>query len=343
MATQLQGTGAEVVGVDLSEASLSIVRERAAARGLENITLVRGRLEDLPSLGLDPFDYVVSVGVLHHLPSPAAGLAAIRSVLKPGGGLAIMVYGQYGRTAIYQLQTLLRLVAPDSLPAAERIRIARDIATGLHPDHWAQLGKGSWMGEVDLHGDAGLFDVLLHSTDRAYTVPEVYAWLAGAGLRMAEFVVPTLYNPDLYGTKTDFSGFTEMERQAAAELLNGRIQKHTFFATPEDSEPPAPPALDDESAVPTWLTYDVEGIIRRQLNERPELDLEFEGLRFRLTLDPLRRAFLKRVDDKTPLGTIMAELSAKYPSTKPAELTRKWCDLYQGLRVFNLLGLFPAR
>ncbi len=39
------------------------------------------------TLGLGTFDYAVSTGVLHHLASPDAGLAAIRDVLAPAGGM----------------------------------------------------------------------------------------------------------------------------------------------------------------------------------------------------------------------------------------------------------------
>lgn len=97
------------------------------------------------------------------MPSPAAGLAAIRDILKPGGGAGIMVYGQYGRTAIYQLQSLFQLIAPPTLPTAERIRIVRNALSGLHATHWAQLGKDSWTGEISAQGDAGLFDLAASS------------------------------------------------------------------------------------------------------------------------------------------------------------------------------------
>jgi 2-polyprenyl-3-methyl-5-hydroxy-6-metoxy-1,4-benzoquinol methylase len=50
---------------------------RAAARGLDNIAFEEGSILELPRSGLGPFDYVDCCGVLHHLPDPAAGLAAL--------------------------------------------------------------------------------------------------------------------------------------------------------------------------------------------------------------------------------------------------------------------------
>ena len=342
MAMQLAKVGGQVVGIDLSKASLEITRTRAAARGLSNLTLLQGRIEELPSLGLEPFDYVVSAGVLHHMPSPAAGLAAIRDILKPGGGAGIMVYGQYGRTAIYQLQSLFQLIAPPTLPTAERIRIVRNALSGLHATHWAQLGKDSWTGEISAQGDAGLFDLLLHPQDRAYTVPDVYEWLASVDMRLASWLLPYQYQPEYYAPRVDMSGLSQPEREAAAELFNGRLMKHTFFVARVEEETPPPPALDDLTAVPTWLIEGVEAIVRPQLETRRELAFEFDALQFRFLLDPFRRAFLKLVDGERSLGSILDEMAPRFATHSKAELIAKWSDLQQGLEMFNVLGLYAA-
>ncbi|MBA4181838.1 MAG: hypothetical protein C0506_14705 [Anaerolinea sp.] len=341
MAAQLQPMGAQVVGIDLSEASLSITRERAAARGLTNITLILGRVEDLPSLGLAPFDYAVSNGVLHHLPSPADGLAAIRDVLKPDGGAHIMVYGQHGRSATYQLQALFRLLAPPALAAAERIRIVRDTLSTLPPTHWRELARNGLPREV--LQDADIFDLYLHPADRAYTVPEIHDWLAEAGMSLVRWLLPHLYSPESYSAKLDVSHLSVPEREAAAELLNSRMAKHSFFARADSAETLAPARLDDETAIPTWLLHDANGLIRPQLEVKRELELEIEGIQYRFLLDPFRRAFLKLVDGERPLGAIMAETEARLPKMRPGERMESWYRLYQGLEMFNLLGLFPAR
>ncbi len=87
---------------------MAIARARAEARGLTNIVWERGSLLDLPSFGLGTFDYIDCCGVLHHLPDPAAGLAALVSVLAPGGGMGLMVYAPHGRTGVYMAQDALR-------------------------------------------------------------------------------------------------------------------------------------------------------------------------------------------------------------------------------------------
>ena len=106
------GRPGEVVWLDRSAAARQVAEARARARGRTNIRFVSGSLLDLPTLGLGAFDYIDCCGVLHHLPDPAAGLAALAGALAPGGGLGLMVYAPHGRTGVYMLQDALGLLAP---------------------------------------------------------------------------------------------------------------------------------------------------------------------------------------------------------------------------------------
>ena len=341
-AHQLRNSGAEVVGLDLSEASLAITRARLQARGLEGVKLVQGRIEEVGSLGLGTFDYIISAGVLHHLPSPAAGLAALVGVLRPRGALGLMVYGRYGRTAIYQLQELFRLLAPASLPAPERVHRARLVLSRLGADHWASLARGAWEGEVQEFGDAGLFDLFLHSTDRAYSVPEVHHWLDEAGLRLVRFDAPVLYRPESYGGSAEhFAHLSPVERQAAAELLNGHLRKHTFYAVRRDDAPAAPPASSDEGAVPTWLHADTGAGISKQLEAGQTLSLNYEGVGYQQALTPVTRALLLAVDGRKTMGELIDQVQARFPKEPRAGLLATWAQLVDATSILSLLGMFP--
>jgi SAM-dependent methyltransferase len=342
-AHQLRDTGGEVVGLDLSDASLAITRARLQARGLDGVRLVRGRIEEVGRLDLGTFDYIISAGVLHHLPSPEAGLVALVSVLRPGGALGLMVYGRHGRTAVYQLQELLRLLAPDTLPARERVIRARQALSQLRPDHWAALVPNSWKPEIEEYGDAGLFDLLLHSTDRAYTVPEVHTWLASAGLRLCRFDAPLLYDPSVYGQAPQLvAHLSAAERQAAAELLNGHLRKHTFYAVRRDAAVATPPASDDERAVPDWLRADSAGL-RRQIESGNALSLNYEGLAYEQELAPAPRALLLAIDGQKTLGEILDDVQARFPAQSRADLAASWVQLVEATSILSLLGMFPPR
>src|SRR5258708_33290836 len=125
LAQQMARAGREgtVTWLDRSAAALKIAQTRAAARGLTNILWEQRSLLDLPASGIGPFDYIDCCGVLHHLPDPAAGLRALLSVLAPGGGIGLMVYAPYGRTAVYMMQEALRRLAPPTEPPPPRLYI----------------------------------------------------------------------------------------------------------------------------------------------------------------------------------------------------------------------------
>lgn len=182
LATRLARAGrpGQVTWLDRSAAAGAIARKRAEARGLTNVTSVRGSLLDLPSRGLGPFDYIDCRGELHHSPDPAAGPAAPVSVLAPGGGLGLMVHAPHGRTGVSMAQNALRCLAPPDLRLAERVEIARRFVRALHPEHW--LARNARPKDHIAGGDAGIVDPQLHARDRPYTVPELLALRDGAEL-----------------------------------------------------------------------------------------------------------------------------------------------------------------
>lgn len=74
------------VAVDLSPAMLRRARKRAARRGLRGIEFVESKAEELP-LEDASADLFLSFWGLHCFPDPAAAVAEIGRVLKPGGRL----------------------------------------------------------------------------------------------------------------------------------------------------------------------------------------------------------------------------------------------------------------
>jgi SAM-dependent methyltransferase/uncharacterized protein YbaR (Trm112 family) len=80
--------GAEVVAVDLSQAVESAY---ANTRNVGVVHVVQADLFNLP-FRKESFDYVFSIGVLHHTPDPKGAFNAIVPLLKKGGRMAVWVY-----------------------------------------------------------------------------------------------------------------------------------------------------------------------------------------------------------------------------------------------------------
>ncbi|MFN9684810.1 MAG: class I SAM-dependent methyltransferase, partial [Cyanobacteriota bacterium] len=79
--------GATVLAVDISPGTLEVARERLRRSGgaaqARELRIERRSLLDLENEGR--FDLINSVGVLHHMDRPEAGLRALAARLAPGG------------------------------------------------------------------------------------------------------------------------------------------------------------------------------------------------------------------------------------------------------------------
>ena len=185
----LREPDANVTAIDISEVSLRHTRDLQRKYSLQNLDPHRLAIEEVGNLGR-MFDQIVCTGVLHHLPDPDNGLASLRSVLAPNGAMQVMVYAAYGRAGIYMMQEYCRLLGIGATEA--ELRDLGAVVGALSADHpIAGVAKRT----KDFTYPDALADALLHPQDRAYTVPQLYAWLARCGLKFGRWVEQAPYLP----------------------------------------------------------------------------------------------------------------------------------------------------
>jgi 2-polyprenyl-3-methyl-5-hydroxy-6-metoxy-1,4-benzoquinol methylase len=93
-AEQFARHGAEYVGIDISQESLYLSRQRFEVYGLEG-EFHLGSVTDIDFLKtLGEFDLVYSYGVLHHFPGMRDHLRNISTLMKPRAELRFMVYAK---------------------------------------------------------------------------------------------------------------------------------------------------------------------------------------------------------------------------------------------------------
>jgi len=80
----LARSGAQITGIDLSEASLEIARRHAKEQGL-NIDYRYESIEEVAEKHAGKFDVVTCMEMLEHVPEPHKTIAACSRLLKPGG------------------------------------------------------------------------------------------------------------------------------------------------------------------------------------------------------------------------------------------------------------------
>ncbi len=341
LAQQLRDAGAaaaEVVHLDRSSASRRIAESRAAMRGLDNLRFVTGSLLELERLGLQGFDYVDCCGVLHHLEDPEAGLASLVGATKPEGGMGLMLYAPLGRIGVYPVQHALRLLDDGGAPEA-RVAFARRLLGQLPATNW--LKRNPFMTDHVVEGDAGLYDLLLHARDRAYSVDEVHDFVDAAGLRIAAFAPPARYEPRHYLSDPVVLRRAEAldarRRAALAEALAGNIKSHAFYVVRRDN-PVAPPAPDDLALIPVAANVDAAQLAK-SVGTSGTITATVDGLPFRLPLPRLAGAILQEINGRRSFAAILARLQARDSRLDETAFRAQVAQLFASLNALGKLML----
>ncbi|MCA9491675.1 MAG: methyltransferase domain-containing protein [Myxococcales bacterium] len=202
----------QVTGIDLSRRSLARAARRAKELGVEHLHVYRADLTRLGSWERR-FDVVESVGVLHHLEDPEAGLTVLAGLLRPGGWLRFGFYSELGRADVVAARAF---VAEHGFPATtEGIRAARAALLRLPGNHPARPVVYS----ADFASISGCRDLIFHVREHRFTTDRLAAALDDAGLRFVGFqhvdpAVPARYAerwPDDAG-RADLARWGELER-----------------------------------------------------------------------------------------------------------------------------------
>lgn len=354
---QLERAGGDVHYIDLSTASMAVAKARAKVKELTCITWHHGSLLDLPEMGLGQFDFINCTGVLHHLEDPSAGLRALRQMLKPDGLMFIMVYAQYGRTGIYQMQELMRLLNANVNSAEQKIANTMHMLDHLPKTNWFQFNR--WIPQVDIdYGKAGVYDMLLHSHDRAYTVPEFYEFVENEGLNVVTLngniqMGKQEYNPKCYVRDPQlirqFGLLPLREKQAVAEILCGTIIKHCAYVSQQTDTIAQPDSLDYVPFVSLRAVQQFRGKnpleeLRRvvadvAVGEPVQLVHHFgHGIHF--TKSPHLEAMCRFMDEQRNLGEIFAEIRKETPDAPDdATLLKEFEQVWRAWFQIDLIHL----
>lgn len=187
---------ADVVAVDIG-AAVDVTAQRLAP--YSNAHVVQADIHRLPFVrgGNEPasgFDVVYCLGVLHHLPVPAAGFHALVEHVRPGGLVAVWVYGRENNDWIIRYINPLRERLFSRMDPASLYHLATFLALGLHPvlklgylnSGWLKLPYGSylhWLAQYPFrHTHQVVFDHLAPAIAHYVPRQELEQWVYEARL-----------------------------------------------------------------------------------------------------------------------------------------------------------------
>jgi hypothetical protein len=230
--------------------------------------------------------------------------------------MGLMLYGAIGRSGVYDVQAVLRRLAPPELGAESRIAIAKRLLKQLPATN--RLVRNPAVAEHRQGIDAGIFDLLLHARDRPFTVPQIYDLLAGAGLAVAAFVEPWRYNPASYLSDAvllkRLEGLDRAEREAVAERIAGNIKSHVLYAVPAVRAAQAVAKPDDPAVRPVFWRGGGEAVAQA-LKPGPSIAAKLDGLSVSFALPRRAGPMLRLIDGRRSLAEIHAALAGRESGT----------------------------
>ncbi len=140
----LARSGARVLGIDLAQAVLDVAELHALESGVQ-IEYRAAAAEELAAAQPAAFDLVTCMEMLEHVPDPAATLAALAALVKPGGDVIVSTLNrkpQAFAVAIIGAEYLARL-----LP-----RGTHEYLKFIRPSELARWGRNAGLELIDLTG-----------------------------------------------------------------------------------------------------------------------------------------------------------------------------------------------
>jgi 2-polyprenyl-3-methyl-5-hydroxy-6-metoxy-1,4-benzoquinol methylase len=352
IAEQLRDYDAIVTYIDISRASMEIAKERARVRQLDNIEWHHCSILDVASLDLAPFDLISCTGVLHHLPQPEQGLAALRRVLASDGAMSLMVYGRIARMGIYAVQELLRLVNDGVKDRKLKTQYAMALVKCLPETNWLRRDANLNLLLKDyVDNESNLNDALLHEQDRAYSVSELYAFLASAQLELIEFtsfhsnppIRRYMYDPVAWISDpalTDhIRAMPRPHQQDIAEAVCCVLSCHGFYAAPKAAGRVALPG--DPDMVPFFLYIDADDLARH-FRDAPgrEVVLDYRASTVQIEVGKYSADLLAGIDGSRSMGELFEQVRRQSGGTATdTELQQCFMAFYQPLNALDTLLL----
>ena len=277
VAEQLNHTNAEVVYLDFSTASMTITQRRARSRKLNNIIWIRSWIEGVRYLGMGVFEELQCSGVLHHLKNPSLGLHILKDNLISDGKMQIMVYAKYGRTSVYHTQRLMKLINHNVHEINTELKNTNSTLKVLPKYNWFSMTTN--IGDHK-HGNIGIYDLLLHKRDVAYSIQTLFEWIERAGLYFVDFdsyfqrfqlKAKYVFSSEIKGKILKLDTTKQLH---GAEILQGSVIKQNIFASKIQNN-----AADVHDASNVFYIYGMPHGLRPAISN-PKNYAIFEGTKY---------------------------------------------------------------
>lgn len=154
----LADSGRTISAMDRNTASLDIARKRARKFNIKNVIFKKFDLVRDP-LPLNYYDFVFSIGVIHHIPNTEQIFAKLAAATKPGGYITIGLYNPFGMLRKRVERKIITLLAGNNLE--KKVQIAARLV---------------YNRPVTLYEKISLADTYAHPLQQHFSVETALGW-----------------------------------------------------------------------------------------------------------------------------------------------------------------------
>jgi SAM-dependent methyltransferase/tetratricopeptide (TPR) repeat protein len=198
-----------VTAVDFSTSSLAYGMRKAAEMQIGNVDFQH---RDILSITAEdgPFQLIESVGVLHHMSDPAAGLMALRGALAGDGVIKLGLYSRQARRHVNLARERIAELGLEPTPQGMRT-IRQLILDGKEPQLEPLLHS------LDFYAMSAIRDLLFHVQEHQFDVPGLRTLLDGCGLQCIGFQVSPATRARYLERFPEDPGMTDLNRWTTLE------------------------------------------------------------------------------------------------------------------------------
>jgi 2-polyprenyl-3-methyl-5-hydroxy-6-metoxy-1,4-benzoquinol methylase len=199
-------------GIDFCRSALDRAAEIARELAVEDrVTFVK---QDILALRPNPmYDFVNSLGVLHHTADCRTALLTVCALIKPGGYLHLGLYHKYGREPFLGLFDEVR----------EKLAACGEVSRRAKQEAYAVFRALNSRISDELLLRSWFRDQVLHPHETQHTLREVHQWLAEFGLEVRSTSI------NQFQPISDIEKLYELEKGCRELSIENNIRRKTYY------------------------------------------------------------------------------------------------------------------
>jgi len=274
----------------------------------------------------------------------------LEAVLKPSGGMVLMVYAPHGRVGVYAMQDIAKILVNSSSKerlSPEVMGAVRNVLDVLPPEHLLSNYRKDFRSND--YFDTNIVDDFLHAQDRAYTVTELDDFVRSAGLRITAFAFPFMYEPLEFGFEQPLldllQPMTWLQRAQFAEHFVASYKKHVVYVVKSSNDMNRPVQNISLDMVPVLRVGCMPGEASKLLPIR-DVTMQLHKLNFRFHLAPLHKVFLAKFDGHHTFSEVIsftANATSELAKTVQAQVEQTMQVLLKMNKMVILVDKLPNR